>query len=893
MWATSIRILSRLVAVFRHRDLERNFNLELEAHRAMLAEDYRRQGLPEVEACRAAQLAIDNFTRLRESHRELRVVPLLEEVVRDIRYALRGCRRQPTFTAVAVLTLALGIGANTAVFSIVHAVLMRPLGYPDSQSLVSVTRRLSTGSGQASPRWISLERWESMQGARAFQIGVYRPAAEDAILGGREPVVLRAARVSANVTEILGVRPMVGRSFRPEEDADGGPAVTLISERLWEHEFGRNPSIVGTTITLGSVPRIVVGVLPADFQFPLRDIDLWLPQPASASFIARQFWACCTPLIGVARLRPGVTRSEADAEIAVLNARYESSGRRRVDAGAVVLTSLKDNLVGPVNTMLWMLMAAVGLVLLIACANVATLMMARAMSRGREFALRSALGAGRWRMIRQLLTESLVLSIGGGTAGLAVAYAGVKAVAAMTLFELPRVVELAIDGTTLAWTTAIACITGLLFGTMPSLQLLRSSLVARLRQSGSLESNSSQSHRSRIRGRSVLVAVQVTLSLMLLIGAALMGQTLVRLTHVDLGFSPGGLLTMRVPLPAATYDTAEKRSRFFDELVARVQAISGVRAATVARSLPTTGGLGTNLQIESQPIADPGRVGQMVHTVVPGYFEVIGQRMKLGRPFEARDNTAGAPGVVIVNEAFARKYWPSYPGGTTPIGDRLTIPVVSNMPLEIVGVAADVRQGGPGSEANLQVYIPDKLYPPQVAFLALRADGDPRRYVGAIRNAVRAIDANQSITDVCMMDTLLEQATGQQHVAARVLGLFALCAVFLAAIGLYGLMAYSVEQRTQEIGIRRALGAGNREVFWLVVGDGLHVTLVGIACGIAGAYVSTRLLVSLLFGVTATDALTFTLVPAVFLAVALIAAVVPVARAMHIDPARALASIAP
>ena len=888
MWTAITRLAARFAAMFRHRSEDRELDQEMDAHRSLLIDEYVRRGMSEEEARRAAHLALGNATQLREAHRESRGVPLLEEVVRDFRYALRGCRRQLAFTAVAVLTLAVGIGANAAVFSIVHGVLMRPLAYDDPDALVSVTRRSTAAPGGQVflAQWISLRRWELMRDARSLEIGVYRPSFEDAILGGRDPIVLRAGRMSANVTGILGVRPIVGRSFRPDDDTEGSPAVTMLSERLWTRQFRRDPSIVGTTIVLGSVPRTVIGILPADFHFPVRDIDVWLPQPAAVGFIARQYWGCCTPLMGVARIRPGFTRQQADSEMAVLNNQYEPPGQPRVDKGAVVLTSLKDALVGPVNTMLWMLMAAVGFVLLIACANVATLLTARATSRVREFAMRSALGAKRSRIVRQLVTESLVLSMFGGALGLVIAYAGVRAVATMTWFDLPRAYELSVNGTVLLWTMAITFVTGVVFGTFPSLQLLKPALIDRLRQAGQTESGSGRTRGLRIGARSALVVAQVALSLILLIGAGLMRQTIARLTHVDMGFPSAGLLTMRVPLPVATYDTAEKRARFFDELVTRVRTIHGVRGATVVRALPTTGGLATNLQIVSQRIADPGHT-QAVHTVVPGYFEVVGQRVKQGRSFEPRDNTAGAPGVTIVNEAFARKHWPSYPK-LTPIGERLELPVVSLKPLDVVGVVADVKHSGPTREAEPQVYIPDRLYPPQIAFLALRADGDPFRAVDAVRAQVRAIDPNQSITDVKMMDQILESATGQQHLAARVLGLFAGAGVLLAMIGLYGVMAYSVAQRTQEIGIRRALGAGHGEVLWMIVRQGLRVTLIGLVCGLAGAYASTRLLQSLLFEVSTTDTTTFIVVPVLFVVVTVLASVIPAVRAARIDPVGAL-----
>ncbi len=885
MGAILMRLVSRLVAVFTQRRDDRELQDELDAHLALLVHEHRRQGLTEAEAQRASRLALGGVTQLQEAHRNARGLPFVEEYARDIRYAVRGFRRQPGFTAIAVLTLAIGIGANAAVFSLVHGILVRPLAYQNPEALMSVAR---ADAGPAPARWISLRRWEAIRGARSFDVGVYRPAVEDLILGGGEPEVLRGARISANVLDILGVRPILGRSFRPGEDAADGARVAMISARLWARRFGSDRSIIGRTISLGAAPYSVVGVLASDFQFPVRDADLWLPQPANAAFVAPQFHACCVPLMGVARLRPGVIRQQADAELSVLNARY-AAGPRRVDAGPAVLMPLQEDLVGAVDAMLWILLAAVSFVLLIACANVATLLMARATARAREFAVRTALGASRWRIIRQLVTESLVLSAAGGMLGLAVARLGVDAVATTTLFDLPRAHEVEVSGTILMWTMAIAFLTGVIFGTFPSLQLLKPAVIDRLRQSGAADTEPQR--RRRIVGvstRGALVVAQVTLSLILLIGATLMAQTIARLARVDLGFPSAGLLTMRVPLPVTTYDTPEKRARLFDELVRRVEAIPGIRGATVVRALPTTGGLGTNLQIESQRIPDPGHVSLMLQTVVPGYFEVVGLGLRRGRTFEARDNIAGAPPVAMVNESFARRFWPSYPSQAIPLGERLTVPILPSGSLEIVGVVGDVHHGGPARDPDPQVYIPDRLYPPQTAFLALRADGDPLRTVDAVRAQVRALDANQSVTDVLTMDDLLERSVGQQHLAARVLGLFAATALALALIGLYGVMAYSVAQRTQEIGVRRALGAGHRDVLWMVVGQGLRVTLIGVVCGVAGAYACTRLLQSMLFEVSATDPVTFVGVPTALALAAVLASLVPAWRALRIDPAAAL-----
>jgi predicted permease len=874
-----MRIVSRVIAFFRDGHHDRELDEELDTHRALLVDSYRRRGLSDAEAERAARVALGSAAQLRDAHRDVRGLPLADTFVRDFRYALRGCRRQPGFTAIAVLTLAIGIGANAAVFSVVHAVLMQPLPYSDPDALVSVTR------SRTGIFWISLRRWEAMREARSFDAGVYRPAPEDVILAGRNPEALRGARMSANVLDILGVRPMVGRAFRSDEDVDGAPPVALISERLWARRFARSRSIIGTSITMNSAPFTIIGVLPATFQFPLREIDIWFPRPSAAAFLEPQFQACCAPLLGIARLRNGFTREQAAAELSVLNQRYES-GTRRVDAGPAGLTPLKDDLVGRVDTMLWMLMAAVGFVLLIACANVATLLMARATSRTREFAIRAALGAERWRVLQQLVTESLVLTAVGGGLGLALATGGVHAVATMRLVDLPRAGEIAVNGTVLLWTIGVACATALLFGTFPSLQLLRPNVMDRLRQSGASTPDSPRRYRLvGVGTRGALAIVQVALSLILLIGAGLMTQTLARLSRVDLGFPSAGLLTMRVPLPVATYNSVDKRAAFFEQLVQRVNGLPGVRGATVVRAMPTTRGLAMNFQIDSQRIPDPGHVEQWVQTVTPGYFEAIRLPLKRGRTFEPRDNKRGAPPVAVVNERFARKYWPSYPSVSAPLGERLFLPVISTKSLiEIVGVVADVRHDGLTKEPSPQIYVPDRLYSAQNAFLALRTDGNSLGTIEAVRAEVRALDPNQSVTDINTMDDLLERSAGQQHLTARVLGAFAAIALALALIGLYGVLSYSVTQRTQEIGIRRVLGAGHREVIWIVLGLSLRVTLVGLGLGLAGAYAWTNLLKSLLFDVSATDGVTFLGAPVAFVAVALLASLPPVWRASRVDP---------
>ncbi len=545
--------------------------------------------------------------------------------------------------------------------------------------------------------------------------------------------------------------------------------------------------------------------------------------------------------------------------------------------------------------MLWMLLGAVALVLLIACANVATLLMARTTSRARELAVRAAIGAARGRLFRQLLTESLVLALAGGVSGLLLAWIALGVVSRMTIFELPRVDEIHMSGVVLAFTVGISMATGAVFGTVPALQILRPGLVDRLRQSGPADSGALGSRGTLgLRTRGALVVTQVALSMVLLIGAALMMKSLARLAGVDPGFRPDGLLTMRIPLPPMRYDTPEKRGRFFEEMVNRVERLPGVRGAAVARSLPmTTGGLATNVQVVGFEIAAPGHLAVGVQSITPGYFKVLGIPLKRGRDFVARDNVGGAPPVAIINETLARLVWPGYPGGPDPVGQRLLVPILrpliaGNGPLEIVGVAADVRELGPIRAANPQFYLPNVLYPPQTAYLAVRTGGDVSTAAAAIRAEVQAVDPGQSVADIRLMDEVSESFVGQRHLAARLLNLFAGAALLLVVVGIYGVLAYSVAQRTTEIGIRRALGAKPNDVLLLVLGQAARLTLIGVTCGLAGAFALTRLLETLLFEVSATDLSTFAGVSVVFVVVALVAGLIPAWRAVRIDPMSAL-----
>ncbi|HLG54667.1 MAG TPA: ABC transporter permease [Vicinamibacterales bacterium] len=616
------RLASRVRACLSSARLDRDFDQELESHLQMVEEDHVRRGMTPDDARRAARLELGGLPQLREAHRDVRGLPLVEQFLADLRYGLRGIRGSPGFGAVAILTLAIGIGANSAMFSVVYGVLLQPLGYPDPDRLVFVAR----GESQNAQQWLSLPRVEATRKSirSLTDLGAYLARRnEDVTFSGRgEPEVLRGARVSANFLEILGVRPKRGRSFLSTEDAPGGPPVAMISAALWKRRFGAAVSIDGQMATLDSVPHAIIGVLPEGFRFPFPDVDVWLTQPSQTPSLAPQYRACCVALFGFGRLKPGVSLEQARAELDVLSAQYEAARPKALDRGPLRVAPYKDELTTDVSQMLWMLLAAVGFVLLIACANVATLLMARATSRERELAVRTALGAPRGRLVRQLLTESLVLSAAGGALGLLVASITVGLFTGSWIFDLPRADEVHLSGIVLAFTTAVSVAAGLVFGMLPALQIMRPGVVESLRQSGATSADGrGKSGRLRMNTRAALVAVQVALSVVLLVGAALMLKSLAQLAAVDTGFRSEGLLTMRIPLPAARYASPEKKAAVFESIAREVGAVPGIRAMAMARALPTTNTFGTNIQIVGQEIPAPGHLGTVLQSVTPGFFQ--------------------------------------------------------------------------------------------------------------------------------------------------------------------------------------------------------------------------------------------------------------------------------
>ncbi len=767
-------------------------------------------------------------------------------------------------------------------FTIIRAVLLKPLQYSDPDRLVRI-------SGGATPTRFA----EMRTAARSFtELAAFTGAENIALSTGVEPEVLQGIHVSAGFLAIPDVKPLLGRSFRPEEDSPGGAPVAMISAELWRRRFAADPRIAGKTATLAATAYTIIGVLPPHFQFPFPDVDVWMTAPSEWPLMPAKSRALSPFLSVFGRLKPGVSLAQADAEMKVIRRQYSMAHPTMLDARPktpVELTAMKDDLVDKVRSTLWMLFGAAGFVLLIACGNVASLLLACATFRSREFAVRSALGAARIRLIGQLLVESLLLSLAGGVVGAVLAAWSLRAIPRMTAFELPRAGEIHIDWIVLGFTAALSIATGVIFGLAPALGASRPDLIDTLRASGEAAGKGIPGRiLARVNVRGLLVVGQIALSIVLLIGSALLVESIARMRHVDVGFNPAKLLTMRVSLPPLRYDTGQKRTSFFEELVERAGSLPGVHGATAALFLPMMGYAGTPVQDAGKPVLKLNeRMIATILTVTPGYFRTLGIPLRRGRAFAEQD-TADAPRVAVIDEALARRFWPAYPDGQDPVGQRLLIGGVNLKSAEIVGIAANVHQNIEKSVWPESVYVAFAQNPQPFAMLALRTTGDPLGFTRAVREQVLALDRDQPVADVRTMDDLVEDQVGERRLLTILLGSFAGVAVLLALIGIYGVIAYSVAQRTQEVGIRRALGAQQSDILRLVIGQGLALALAGIAVGLGGAFALTRVMQTLLFDVSATDPTTFAGIALFFLLVALAASYIPARRAARIDPMAAL-----
>ena len=802
---------------------------------------------------------------------------------KDLRYTLRLFAKSPAFTVVAVFTLAIGIGANTAIFSVADALLLRPLPFaqPDRLVLIAAGRKL-TKERQGPLSWLRFQQVNEQN--RSFT-GVAAFTTEDFTLTGRgDPEQFRGARVSWNFFDILGVRPVLGRTFLPEEDKPGGDSVALVSHALWARRFASDPSIVGTHITLDSREYTITGVLPADFRFDLfgTECDIVTPRVYDLNIATpQQIQAGAGFLNYVARLRPGVSLARAQAEMDALSASYRAAFPKNPDTDPSLIVhvgNLRDEMVSSARLAVLVLFGAVSVVLLIACANVASLLLSRALGRRREIALRTAIGAPRFRLVRQLLAESLLLAVAGGALGALLSAWGTRVIASMAQGSLPRAQDIRIDGSVLLFTAAVSIIAGVLFGLAPALQISRPDLISVLRSEG----RGATSGRRRNRLRSLLVVSQVALSMLLLIGAGLLIRNFAQLRAASPGFDPHGLLTLNISLPPARYDKSHQ-VLFFDELLRGVRSLPGVRSAAIDSALPLNPSRFSPALPEGQPqVPLAQRPLFNIQTMSPGFTETMRLPLVTGREFTARDGEHDSK-VILVNESAARSYWPQQ----NAIGKHILLGRIPQ-PIEIVGVLADVRNVNLAADPQPEIYLPFAQLPTSSMNLVVRTAGDPRQFVNAVRAKVFEVDRGQPVTAIRTMDEVLEAGAAQPRFTTSLLGGLSLTALILAIVGIYGAIAYSVAERTQEMGIRMALGARRADILRLVLRQGLMLAAIGIAIGLGAALALTRLLGSLLYRVSVTDPLTFCAGAALFTAVALLASYIPARRATRVDPVIAL-----
>ncbi|HEX4440746.1 MAG TPA: ABC transporter permease [Thermoanaerobaculia bacterium] len=803
-------------------------------------------------------------------------------LTQDIRYAVRALRRTPGFTFVALATLAVGIGANTAIFSVVDAVLLRPLPYAQPDRLVRVFQTLpKQGIEQAGASFPNYADWAER--TRSFEdIGAVR--LHDYTLTERgEPALVVAGTVTSSVFRVLRARPILGRTLVASDDAPGAAPVAVLTEKLWRQRFAGDPRAIGRTVTLDRRPFTVVGVMPAAFTTPpeVPVPELWTPlsqDPVFADLRGRRGGHYLTL---VARLANGRTLGEAQAELAGIAASLEKQYPKENEGWGVRLVPLAESLVSGFRTALLVLLGAVALVFVIGCANIANLLLARSASRSREVAIRTALGAGRARLARQFLTECLVLSLTGGALGVALAYAGMGALRRMLPSDLPRTGEIALDARVLLFSLAASVLGALVFGLVPALQTASSGLSATLRE-GSAGAGES---RRRRRLRSVLVVAETALSFVLLVGAGLLARSFLRLRDTPLGFDPSGVLTAGMSLPRSQYDKPAQWTGFYSSLVERLRGEPGVESVAAALPLPLMGaGLNFSFHVDGRPLP-PGETEPSANytALTTDYFKALRIPLLRGRLFSDAD-AADRPKVCVVSAELARRYFPK----EDPIGQRLVFGFADPVSREIVGVVGDVKRDGLGVVSRPEMYVPFVQEPWWAAYLVVRTSGDPAALAPAVRAHVRALDATLPIEDIAPMTRTVYDSAAQPRFRTTLLGLFGGAALLLAALGIYGVVSYGVGRRTRELGIRVALGAQRGDVLRMILGEGLLLSAIGLAAGLAGAVVLTRYLASLLFEVGRLDPATYAAVAAVLLAVSLLAGLLPARRATRVDPVTAL-----
>jgi putative ABC transport system permease protein len=804
----------------------------------------------------------------------------------DLRYAIRGLLSRPAFSLVAILTLALGIGANTAIFTVVNAVLLRPLPFHDPERLMLIVERNGPFPSTQTTSWQNYADWRDQSGSFEH-FGAFRNLTMT-LSGATEPERVPAKMLSASVLPALGVSPLIGRAFTAEDDASGAAGVVILSESLWRRRFGGAPDVVGRSVTLDNLPYTVVGVMPPHFQL-LQQAEVFVPMgPWAATLPDDRSWH--PGIWPLARLRSGTSIDQARAEMKVVSDRLEKDYPTFNRGLSAEVRPLQEFAVQNVRQSLLVLVVAVGFVLLVACANVANLLLARAVGRQKEIAIRTAIGASRARIVGQLLTESLVLSVAGGATGLILATWSVPLLARLAGSNAPAVGTIGIDQTALAFTIGVSFVTGFLFGLIPALQTARVDVAAAINESGRGTAAGVGHH--RLRG--LLVVVEMTLATVLLVGAALLTKSLMRLQDVSPGFSPAGLLVADAPLSPISYANQAQRNQFVDRLVPRLKEIPGVKAAAVATAPPFSGAGSTiHFNIVGRPPKGPeDYIATAYRAIGPDYFTALGIPVIAGRPFTERDRDRSRP-VALVNETFVRRFLGGDTTralrsraqlGTTP-DDEPETPI-----MDIVGIVGDTKQAFEAA-TDPTMFVPYLQHPIEVIgglyrglSVVLKTDGDPASLAPSLRAAVREIDREQPLVRVRTMQEAMAESVAQPRLRTTLLALFSGVALALSLIGVYGVMAYAVSERTHEIGVRLALGASPHDIRSLIVGQGVRLAAIGIAAGIAGALAASRALTTLLFGVSPSDPATFAAAGAALTIAAVFAVYGPARRASRIDP---------
>jgi len=874
-------MLSRMTRLWRNffakRRNDRDLDDEVHSYVDLLAEEKMREGMRPDEARRTARIELGGVEQVKEDVREVRAGAWLDIVFQDIRYGARMLRKNPGFTAVAILTLALGIGANTAIFSVVSAVLLRPLPYANPQQLI-VLRETTQSVGPHSPSYPDFLDWRKQ--SRTFSQMAAINNREFNLSGVAQPENISGYAVSANCLSMLGVRPFLGRDFLPSEDAPGSAPVVLLSYALWQSHLGADPSPVGKNITLDGRSFTIIGVLPPNIRL-LEKTDILAPIGVWAGDMTDR--GDRGDMDAVGRLVSGASISQAQAEMDTIAANLRKEYPSTNSGVGISMASLRDELVGDSRPPILVLFGAVVFVLLIACVNVANLFLVRGAARAREIAVRQACGASRQRLVRQMLTESFLLAFLGGGLGILVGALGIEGLRQLISAEMLQGAIIGMDRSVLLFSGAMVVFVAIAFGLVPAWQASQPHVQETLKDGGRSSTASAAQH--RLRG--LLVMAETALALVLLVGAGLMMKSMYRLLQVDPGFRPERVLTMEINLRTAQYSKPEASRNFWRQVLDKVRDLPGVDAAALGTVLPLSGDHNrADITIEALPTPDPGKFPHPdFHMVSPSYIDALSIPLLRGRNFTDAD-TDTAPQVALINATMARRFWPNedatgkrfhwgHPGSKEPW-------------IEIIGVVGDTKLYGLANPSRLELYMPLQQSRSSDMFLVLRSAIDPASLTPAVRDAVASIDKDQPVFSVNTMKQLVDASVATRHITLVLLGLFSGLALLLAAIGIYGVISYSVQQRTHEIGIRMALGAQRLDVLRLVVGQGVRLAALGIAIGIAAAFGLTRLMASLLFGVGAYDPVAFVTAAIILLLVAIAACYIPARRAIAVDPMVAL-----